>query len=95
MVNKAMKIPWLEWNIYKQIPSQENVKMLKIQNHLHHIWYDVILFTFVIWNLFFNLILYQTLRTKLIAHYVNMHVGMDQKIIVETQTTINPLNMVV
>ncbi len=56
---------------------QENVKMLKIQNYFSHIWYDVIVFTFVIWNLFFNLILYQTLSLKLIAHFVNMHVSMD------------------
>jgi hypothetical protein len=51
----------MEWNIYNQVPSQENVKMPRIQNHLGHIWYDVLLFIFVIWNLFFNLILYQTL----------------------------------
>jgi hypothetical protein len=67
----------MEWNIYKRVPSQENVKMLRIQNHLGHIWYDVLLFTFAIWNLFFNLILYQTLSPKLITHFVNMHVGMD------------------
>ncbi len=46
----------MEWNIYKQIPSQENVKMPRIQNNLGHTWYDVLLFTFVLWNLFFNLI---------------------------------------
>ncbi len=46
-----------EWNIYKQVPSQKNVKMPRIQNHLNHIWYDVLLFIFVIWNLFFNLTL--------------------------------------
>jgi len=28
----------------------------------------------------------------LIAHFVNMYVGMEYKIIVETQTTINSLN---
>jgi len=27
----------MEWNIYKWVPSQENVKMLKIQNHINHI----------------------------------------------------------
>jgi hypothetical protein len=43
----------MEWKIYKRVPPQENVKMPKIQNHFGHIWYDVILFTFVIWNLFF------------------------------------------
>ncbi len=48
----------MEWNIYKWIPPQENVKMLRIQNYLSHIWYDVLLFTLVIWNLFFNFILY-------------------------------------
>jgi hypothetical protein len=85
----------MEWNNYKQIPSQENIKMPRIQNHLGHIWYDVLLFTFVIWNLFFNLILYQTLGPKLISHFVSMHVGMGQKIIVETQITIDPLNEVV
>ncbi len=85
----------MEWNIYKQVPSQENVKMSKIQNHFGHIWYDVLLFTFVIWNLFFNLILYQTLGPKLISHFVNMYVNMGQKIIVETQITIDPLNRVV
>ncbi len=85
----------MEWNIYKRVPSQENVKMLIIQNHFGHIWYDVLLFTFVIWNLFFNLILYQILGFKLISHFVGMHVSMGQKIIVETQITINPLNGVV
>jgi hypothetical protein len=82
----------MKWNIYKQIFSQENVKMLRIQNHLGHIWYDVLLFIFVIWNLFLNLILYQTLGLKLISYFVG---GMGQKIIVETQTTIDPLNGVV
>jgi len=77
----------MEWKIYKWIPSQENVKMPRIQNHLDHISYDVLLFTFVIWNLFFNLILYQTLGLKLISHFVGMHVGMGRKIIVETQIT--------
>jgi hypothetical protein len=85
----------MEWNIYKQVPSQKNVKMPRIQNHLGHIWYDVLLFIFVIWNLFFNLILYQNLGPKLISHFVGMHVGMDRKIIVETQITIDPLNEVV
>jgi len=85
----------MEWNIYKKAPSQKNVKMPRIQNHFSHIWYDVILFIFVIWNLFFNLILYQTLGPKLISHFVGMHVGMGQKIIMETQITINPLNGVV
>jgi len=69
--------------------------MPRIQNHLDHIWYDVILFIFVIWNLFFNLILYQTLGPKLISHFVGIHVGMGRKTIVETQITINPLNGVV
>jgi len=50
--------------------------MLRIQNHFGHIWYDVLLFIFVIWNLFFNFILYQTLGPKLISHFVGMHVGM-------------------
>jgi hypothetical protein len=27
----------MEWNIYKRVPSQENVKMSRIQNHLGHI----------------------------------------------------------
>jgi hypothetical protein len=85
----------MEWNIYKWVPSQENVKMSRIQNHLSQIWYDVLLFIFVIWNLFFHFILYQTLGLKLIAHFVSTHVGMDQKTIMETQTTINPLNRVV
>jgi hypothetical protein len=66
----------MEWNIYKWVPSQENVKMPRIHNHLRRIWYDVLLFTFVIWNLFFNLILYQILGPKLIAHFIGMHVGM-------------------
>jgi len=85
----------MEWKIYKWVPPQENVKMPKIQNHFGHIWYDVLLFIFVIWNLFFNLILYQILGPKLIAHFIGMHVGMDQKTIVETQTTIDQLHMVV
>jgi hypothetical protein len=29
----------MEWNIYMQIPSQGDIKMLWIQNHLGHIWY--------------------------------------------------------
>jgi len=33
---------WMEWNIYKQVPSQEIVKMPRIQNHLGHILYDVL-----------------------------------------------------
>jgi hypothetical protein len=81
----------MEWNIYKQVPPQENVKMPKIQNHFGHIWYDVLLFTLVISNLFFNFILYQILGLKMIAHFV----GMDSKTIVETQTTIDLLNNVV
>ncbi len=85
----------MEWNIYKRVSSQENVKMLRIQNHLSHIWYNVLLFTFVIRNLFFNLILYQTLDPQLISHFVGMHVGMGRKIIMETQITIDPLNEVV
>jgi len=85
----------MEWNIYKRVSPQENVKMPRIKNHLGHIWYDVILFTLVIWNLFFNFILYQTLGPKLIARFIGMHVGMDSKMIVETQTTINILNGVV
>jgi hypothetical protein len=58
--------------------------MPRIQNHIGHIWYDVLLFIFVIWNLFFNLILYQTLSPKLISHFLGMHVGMGRKIIVAT-----------
>ncbi len=85
----------MEWKIYKRVPSQKNVKMPIIQIHIGHIWYDVLLFIFAIWNLFFNVILYQTLSFKLISHFVGMHVGMGQKIIMETQITIDPLNMVV
>jgi hypothetical protein len=85
----------MEWNIYKQVPPQENVKMPRIQNHFGHIWYDVALFTLVIWIYFFNLIFYKILGLKLIAHFVGLHVGIDQKIIMETQTTINSLNGVV
>jgi len=85
----------MEWNIYKQVSTQENVKMPRIQNHLNHIWYDVLLFTFVIWNVFFNFILYQTLALKLIGQFGGMYVGMDRKTIVETQTTIDRLNGVV
>jgi len=59
-----------------RLPSQKNVKMLRIQNHLGHIWYDVLLFIFIICNLVFNLVLYQTLGLKLISHFVGMHVGM-------------------
>jgi hypothetical protein len=85
----------MEWNIYKHVPSQKNVKMPRIQNHIGHIWYDILLFIFVIWNLFFNLILYQTLSPKSISHFVGIHVGMGRKIIVETQITIDPLDKVV
>jgi hypothetical protein len=69
--------------------------MPRIQNHHGHIWYDVLLFIFVTWNLFFNFILYQTLGPKLISHFVGMHVSMGRKIIMETQITIDPLNGVV
>ncbi len=54
-----------------------------------------LLFIFVVWTLFFNFILYQTLGLKSISHFVGMYVGMGWKIIVETQITIDPLNMVV
>jgi hypothetical protein len=43
----------------------------------------------------FNLILYQTLSPKLIARFVNIHVGMGWKIIVKTQINIDPLNGIV
>ncbi len=33
----------IEWNIYKQTPPQPNVKMQKVQHHIGHIWYDVLL----------------------------------------------------
>jgi hypothetical protein len=69
--------------------------MPRIQNHLGHIRYDVLLFIFVIWNLFLNLILYQTLGPKLISHFVGMHVGMGRKISAETQIIIDPLNRVI
>jgi hypothetical protein len=85
----------MEWRIYKHVPPPKNVKMLKTQNYLSHIQYDIIVFTLVMWDFFLNLILYQTLSPKLIAQFVNMHVGMDWKTIVKTQTTINPLNMVI
>jgi hypothetical protein len=85
----------MEWNIYKWVPSQENVTMPRIQNHFSHIWYDVLLFIFVIWNLFFNFILYQTLGPKLISHFVGMHMDMGWKIIMETQITIDPLNEII
>ncbi len=63
----------MEWNIYKWIPSQENVNMPRIQNHLGHIWYDVLLFIFVIWNLFLNLILYTRLEVVEIIFYHRLH----------------------
>jgi hypothetical protein len=68
--------------------------MPRIQNHFGHIWYGVPLFTLVIW-VFFNIIIYQIVGPKLIAFFVSMHVGMDWKTIMKTQTTIDPLNMVV
>jgi hypothetical protein len=49
-------------------------------------------FSLLLYGCFFNIISYPTLGPKLIAHFVNMYVDMDYKIIVETQTTINPLN---
>jgi hypothetical protein len=90
-----MKTPRWNGTFINRYPHQKNVKMPKIQNHLGHIWYDVLLFIFVIWNLFFNLILYQILGPKLISQFVGMHVGMVRKIILETQITIDPLNGVV
>ncbi len=92
---RSHEVSPMEWNIYKRVPSQKNVKMPRIQNHLDHIWYNFLLFIFVMWNLFFNLILYQILNPKSISHFVGMHVGMGQKIIMENQITINPLNEVV
>jgi ABC-type antimicrobial peptide transport system ATPase subunit len=68
--------------------------MPRIQNHLSHIWYYNLMFINVIW-LFFYFIIYPTLSLKLIAHFVDMHVGMDQGTIVETQTTIDLLNKVI
>jgi hypothetical protein len=46
-------------------------------------------------ELVFNFILYQILGRKLISHFVGMHVDMDRKTIVETQTAIVPLIEVV
>jgi len=57
------------------------------------IWCSIVHFYYM--DFFFNLILYQTLGFKLITHFVGMYVGMDWKTIVETQTTINPLNEVI
>jgi hypothetical protein len=69
--------------------------MPRIQNHLGHIWYDTLLVIFFNMEFVFNLILYQTLSPKLIAHFVGLHVGMDWKTIVETQTTIDQVSKVV
>jgi hypothetical protein len=49
----------------------------------------------LLYGTYFNLIFYQTLGLKLIAHFVDTHVGMDQKLIMETQTTVDLLNGVV
>jgi len=39
----------IEWNIYKWALPPKNIKMPRIQNHLSHILYDVILFILNIW----------------------------------------------
>ncbi len=92
---ETMKTPQWNGTFISRYPHKKIIKMSIIQNHLSHIWYDVLLFILVIWNLFFNLILYQNLGPKLIAHFVGMHVGMNRKTIVKTQTTINSLYKVV
>jgi len=86
---------WMEWNIYKHVSPQENVKMQKIPKPLqpYLVWCCIVHFCYI--DFFLNLILYKIIGLKLIAYFVGMHVGMDQKIIVKTQTTINSLNEVV
>jgi len=84
----------MEWKIYKQLPPQANGKMPRTQNHLGHIllmfYYSILLYSF-----FFNIVSYLTLSPKLITHFVNIQVGINQKTILETQTTIDPLNEIV
>jgi hypothetical protein len=53
-------------------------------------------FSILLYSFFKNLISYPTLSLKLIAHFVaSMHGVIDQRTILETQTTINPLNKVI
>ncbi len=49
----------------------------------------------LLYSYFLNLVSYPTLGLELITHFVGMHVHMDQRIIMETQTNINPLNKVI
>jgi hypothetical protein len=50
----------------------------------------------LLYNCFFNLISYPTLNAELITHFVvGMHGGINQRTILETQTTIDPLNGVI
>jgi len=44
--------------------------------------------SFLLYDFLKKFILYQTLGPKLIARFVGMHVGMDWRTIMETQTTI-------
>jgi hypothetical protein len=93
-MNKVMKI--LQWNgrFISKYPPQANGKMLRIQNHLGHIslmfYYSILLY-----SCFFNIVSYLTLSLELIAHFVNIQRGINRKTILETQTTIDPLNEIV
>jgi hypothetical protein len=72
--------------------SQENVKMQRTTLAI----FDMMLYySLLLYGCFLNFILYPTIGPKLFAHFVSVHVSMDRKIIVEIQTTNNPLIEVV
>ncbi len=84
----------MEWNICKWVPPQKNVKKPKAKT-TSLVFGMMFYCSFLLYYCFNNLILYWTSGLKLITHFVSMHVGMDLKTIMETQTTINSLNKVV
>jgi hypothetical protein len=76
----------MEWNIYKRVPPQVNVKMPRIQSHFGHTWFFFFAFAFVPLLFHFCHILYDS-RYGIDHTFVGMHVGMDRKTIVETTPT--------
>jgi hypothetical protein len=84
----------MEWNIYKRVRPQEKLKEFKTTLAIFGMMFYCSLLLYMV-MFFSNLILYRTLGLNLITHFGAKHVGMDQKTIVETENTIDPLNGVV
>jgi hypothetical protein len=68
--------------------------MPRIQNHLGHISL-IFYYSILLYSCFIKIISYLTLSPELITHFVNIQGGIDQKTILETQTTIDPLHEIV